>query len=125
MEQVTNDKGVACFDELAWGGEGTEYTVKETVPEGYVVDGGNNKVVTVGNNASCWDSPYEGETLNVNNTPLTDITVSVDSRWAVAPNRKSPVRTRGMKRLHLEKPTPTVTARSTPRTCFPANIPAR
>jgi hypothetical protein len=34
MEQVTNDKGVACFDELAWGGEGTEYTVRETVPEG-------------------------------------------------------------------------------------------
>jgi hypothetical protein len=76
----TNSKGVVCFDNLPWSGTGTEYIVKEAVPTGYVVDGGNNKVVTVNNNASCSGTPYEGETLAVNNTPKTDITVSVNSQ---------------------------------------------
>jgi hypothetical protein len=76
----TGEKGVVCFDGLAWSGEGTKYTVKETVPSGYVVDGGNNKVVTVDNNASCSESPYAGETLSVHNTPKTDLTVSVNSQ---------------------------------------------
>lgn len=76
----TNDKGVVCFDGLPWSGTGTEYTVKETVPSGYVVDGGNNKVVTVDNNAGCGAEPYVGETLSINNTPKTDITVSVNSQ---------------------------------------------
>lgn len=76
----TGEKGVVCFDGLPWSGEGTKYTVKETVPSGYVVDGGNNKVVTVNNNASCSESAYTGETLEVNNTPRTDITVFVDSQ---------------------------------------------
>jgi hypothetical protein len=76
----TNAKGVVCFDKLPWSGKGTEYTIKETVPSGYVVDGGNNKVVTVDNSASCSDSTYTGETIAINNTPLTDITVSVNSQ---------------------------------------------
>jgi hypothetical protein len=76
----TNSKGTVCFDGLPWSGTGTEYAVKETVPSGYVVDGGNNKVVTVNNNASCSAATYEGETLSVNNTPKTDITVSVNSQ---------------------------------------------
>jgi hypothetical protein len=76
----TGSKGVVCFDGLPWSGTGTEYTVKETVPTGYVVDGGNNKVVTVDNNASCSAETFTGETLAVGNTPKTDITVSVDSQ---------------------------------------------
>lgn len=76
----TNSKGVVCFDKLPWSGSGTEYTVKETVPTGFVVDGGNEKTVTVDNNASCSAATYGGETLSVNNTPKTDITVSVNSQ---------------------------------------------
>lgn len=76
----TDAKGVVCFDGLPWSGSGTEYTVNETVPTGYVVDGGNNKVVTVNNNASCSSPTYAGETLAVNNTPKTDLTVSVNSQ---------------------------------------------
>lgn len=76
----TNEKGVVCFDGLPWSGTGTEYTIKETVPAGYVVDGGNNKVVTVDNNASCSAESYVGETITIGNTPKTDITVSVDSQ---------------------------------------------
>ncbi len=80
--KATNAKGVVCFDGLTWSGTGTEYTVKETVPTGYVVDGGNDKVVTVDNNATCAGEPYVGETLAVGNTPKTDISVSVDSQVA-------------------------------------------
>ena len=76
----TNSKGVACFDGLPWSGSGTKYPVKETVPSGYVVDGGNNKEVTVDNIASCAAETYAGETLEINNTPKTDITVSVNSQ---------------------------------------------
>lgn len=76
----TDAKGVVCFDGLPWSGTGTKYAVKETVPSGYVVDGGNNKEVTVDNNASCSAETYAGETLAVNNTPKTDITVSVNSQ---------------------------------------------
>jgi hypothetical protein len=40
----------------------------------------NDKQVTVDNNAKCPDDPYGGETVSFSNTPLTDITVSVDSQ---------------------------------------------
>lgn len=51
----------------------------ETVPAGYHVDG-NDKQVTVDNSASCTDSPHVGETVNFRNTPLTNLTASVDSQ---------------------------------------------
>lgn len=76
----TNAKGVVCFDNLPWSGTGTKYKVVETVPSGYVVDGGNNKEVTVDNSASCSATTYAGEELAVNNTPKTDITMSVNSQ---------------------------------------------
>jgi hypothetical protein len=75
VTKQTDANGVACFDGLAIG----TYTVHETVPAGYVVDG-NDKSVTVDNVASCTDTPYVGETVSFHNTPLTDITVSINSQ---------------------------------------------
>jgi Prealbumin-like fold domain len=75
VTKQTNANGVACFDGLPFG----TYTVHETVPTGYHVDA-NDKPVTVDNNATCSDNPYVGETVSFHNTPLTDITVSVNSQ---------------------------------------------
>jgi prealbumin domain-containing protein len=75
VTKQTDANGVACFDGLNFGG----YTVHETVPTGYHVDG-NDKSVTVDNNATCADTTYVGETVSFHNTPLTDITVSVNSQ---------------------------------------------
>jgi hypothetical protein len=75
VTKQTDATGVACFDGLQFG----TYTVHETVPAGYHVDG-NDKQVTVDNNATCSDDPFGGETVSFHNTPLTNITVSVDSQ---------------------------------------------
>jgi Prealbumin-like fold domain len=75
VTKQTDATGVACFDGLQFG----TYTVHETVPAGYHVDA-NDKSVTVDNNATCSDNPYVGETVSFHNTPLTDITVSVNSQ---------------------------------------------
>jgi hypothetical protein len=40
----------------------------------------NDKQVTDDNSASCADSTYVGETVSFHNTPLTDITISVNSQ---------------------------------------------
>jgi hypothetical protein len=75
VTRQTDANGEACFDALTFG----TYTVHETVPAGYHVDG-NDKPVTVDNTASCADSPFGGETVSFHNTPLTDITTSVNSQ---------------------------------------------
>jgi hypothetical protein len=75
VTKVTDANGVACFDGLTFG----TYTVHETVPAGYHVDA-NDKSVTVDNTATCSDATYVGETVSFHNTPLTDITVSVNSQ---------------------------------------------
>ena len=75
VTKQTDANGVACFDGLTFG----SYTVHETVPTGYHVDG-NDKSVTVDNSASCSDTTYIGETVSFHNTPLTDVTVSVNSQ---------------------------------------------
>jgi len=75
VTKQTNANGVACFDGLTFG----DYTVHETVPAGYHVDG-NDKSVTIDNTAGCGDATYVGENVSFHNTPLTDITVSVDSQ---------------------------------------------
>jgi hypothetical protein len=75
VTKQTDANGVACFDGLTFG----TYTVHETVPAGYHVDA-NDKQVTVDNTATCSGSPYAGETVTFHNTPLTDITVSVNSQ---------------------------------------------
>lgn len=71
----TNASGVACFDGLTMG----SYTVHETVPAGYHVDA-NDKQVTVDNTATCADDPYGGESVSFLNTPLSDISASVNSQ---------------------------------------------
>jgi Prealbumin-like fold domain len=75
VTKQTNATGQACFDGLPFG----TYTVHETVPAGYHVDA-NDKSVTVDNAASCSDATYVGETVTFHNTPLTNLTVSVDSQ---------------------------------------------
>ena len=75
VTKQTDANGVACFDSLTFG----SYTVHETVPAGYSVDA-NDKSVTVDNTATCGDNPYGGETVTFHNTPLTDLTVAVDSQ---------------------------------------------
>lgn len=80
VTKSTDANGVACFDGLTFG----NYNVVETVPAGYVGEGGSTttvtKVVNVDNVAGCTDDPYGGETVAFSNTPLTDITVSVNSQ---------------------------------------------
>jgi hypothetical protein len=75
VTRTTDADGVACFDGLAFG----TYTVHETVPAGYHVDG-NDKSVTVDNTTTCAGSPFAGETVSFHNTPLTDISASVNSQ---------------------------------------------
>lgn len=75
VTKQTDANGIACFDGLLFG----TYTVHETVPAGYHVDA-NDKQVTVDNTASCTDNPFGGETVSFHNTPLTNITASVDSQ---------------------------------------------
>lgn len=80
VTKATDANGQACFDGLAFG----SYDVTETVPSGYVGEGGSTttvtKSVTVDNNATCTASPFNGETVSFSNIPLTNITVSVDSQ---------------------------------------------
>lgn len=75
VTKTTDANGQACFDGLSRG----TYTVHETVPAGYHVDA-NDKQVTVDNTATCSENPYRGETVSFHNTPLTNITLSVDSQ---------------------------------------------
>lgn len=73
---TTDASGEVCFDGLPFG----SYNVVETVPAGYVADGATSQSVTVDNEASCGDDPFGGETVSFSNTPLTNITVSVNSQ---------------------------------------------
>jgi hypothetical protein len=72
---TTDANGVACLGGLAFA----SYTVTESVPAGYVSDDAE-QTVTVDNAASCVDDPYGGESVAFHNTPLTDLTVSVNSQ---------------------------------------------
>jgi Prealbumin-like fold domain len=75
VTKVTDANGQACFDGLTFN----TYTVTETVPAGYVSDDASKDVV-VDNTATCADVPYGGESVSFHNTPLTNLTVSVDSQ---------------------------------------------
>jgi len=72
-EVVTDAEGKACVDGLLFG----DYSVTETVPAGYVSDD-SVKEVTVDQNASCTTGTPEAVAFV--NTPLTNVTVSVDSQ---------------------------------------------
>ena len=71
---TTDANGDLCVDGLLFG----TYTVHEVTPAGY--QGEADKSVTVDNVAFCTDIPYVGETVSFHNTPLTNLSVSVDSQ---------------------------------------------
>ena len=73
---VTDSAGKACLDALAIG----DYVVTETVPSGYVEDGGGTANVSVTTASTCGDGSEAQATFS--NTPLTDLTVSVNSQVA-------------------------------------------
>ena len=72
---VTNAQGFACVDNLPVSVLDGVYTVAETVPAGYV--GGANQTVTVVE-GTCATASADTAAEFVN-TPLTNVTVSVDS----------------------------------------------
>ena len=76
VSKQTDANGQACFDGLTFG----SHNVTETVPAGYVADGDTTKSVTVDNAAKCSDNPYGGETVSFSNTPLTDVSISINSQ---------------------------------------------
>jgi uncharacterized surface anchored protein len=71
---TTGADGTVCTDELGFG----DYTVTEQLPTGYVADGPLAKSVTVDTNSECGDG--NEATVGFANTPLTNVTVSVDSQ---------------------------------------------
>jgi hypothetical protein len=75
---TTNALGQACIDGLPFA----TYAVTETVPTGYVADGGATKNATVTQVGSCTDGIANEATVAFSNTPLTNLTVSVDSQVA-------------------------------------------
>lgn len=78
VTRVTNAQGEACVDGLVLSSFVGDYTVTETVPAGYRADGATAKTVTVVGEATCSGGPKAGVTFR--NTPLTDLTVSVNSQ---------------------------------------------
>jgi hypothetical protein len=72
VEVVTAADGTVCLDDLLYG----DYTVAETVPANYV-SADDEQDVTVSVESTCGDG-NEAE-VAFSNTPLTDVTVSVDS----------------------------------------------
>jgi hypothetical protein len=73
VDVETDANGVACYDGLLDG----DYTVTETVPSGYVSDD-DEKSVSVTAESSCGDG--NEATVSFHNTPLTNVTVSVNSQ---------------------------------------------
>ena len=75
---TTDENGQACLDDLVVSSLVGDYTVTETVPEGYVADGDTSKTVTVSAESECFDGNETA--VDFSNTPLTDVTVTVDSQ---------------------------------------------
>jgi hypothetical protein len=76
VQVTTNPSGVACLDGLVLSSFVGNYTVTETVPAGYHAAGPTAKTVSVTTKATC----PGGDTVSFHNTPLTNISVSVDSQ---------------------------------------------
>lgn len=76
--QVTTDaNGEACLDGLGLSSFSGDYTVTENVPSGYSADT-PWETVSVTQESSCGDG--QEATVSFHNTPLTNITVAVDSQ---------------------------------------------
>lgn len=74
---VTDSNGNICVDGLVLSSFVGDYTVTETVPAGYLADV-LSQSVTITTASSCGDG--NEATVEFNNTPLTNLTVSVDSQ---------------------------------------------
>jgi hypothetical protein len=79
---TTNAQGQACVPGLLLSSFAGNYTVTETVPSGYSADSpGTSRTVSVTKEANCTTSPdTDKAAANFSNTPLTDITVTVNSQ---------------------------------------------
>lgn len=77
VEVTTDANGEACVDNLVLTSFVGPYSVTETVPDNYVADGDTSKSVSVTQEATCGSG--NEDSVAFSNTPLTDITVSVDS----------------------------------------------
>jgi Prealbumin-like fold domain len=75
---VTDASGQACVDGLVLSSFVGDYTVTETVPDGYSASP-TSDTVTVTTESTCGDG-NEAAAGPFHNTPLTDLTVSVDSQ---------------------------------------------
>jgi len=74
---VTGADGTACLDGLVLSSFVGDYTVTETIPNGYHA-AKTSDTVTVSAEATCSSGPKAG--VSFHNTPLTNVTVSVDSQ---------------------------------------------
>ena len=77
VQVVTAADGTACLSGVLLSSFVGGYTVTETVPAGYVPDGALTKDVSVVQASTCGDG--REATVTFSNTPLTNVTVSVDS----------------------------------------------
>jgi uncharacterized surface anchored protein len=78
MDVLTDSNGEACLDGLVLSEFVGDYTVTETLPDGYVADGPLSKDVSVTTATTCGTGLED--TVSFSNTPLTDFTVSVNSQ---------------------------------------------
>ncbi|MCE0487625.1 MSCRAMM family protein [Ornithinimicrobium sediminis] len=72
---TTGADGTACVPDLLFG----DYTVTETVPNGYVSEDAEQDVAVVAE-AGCGEDIAAAADVSFVNTPLTDVTVTVDSQ---------------------------------------------
>jgi hypothetical protein len=77
---VTNANGQACVDGLVLSGFVGDYTVTETVPAGYSSSPAGPQTVSVTQEGACGPPATNPATVSFHNTPLTDISVSVNSQ---------------------------------------------
>ncbi len=74
---TTDSNGVVCVDSLPIG----DYKVQETqAPTGYTIDDTTEHTVTVTDTgAKCTDASFTGQTLTFNDSPKTDLAITVTS----------------------------------------------
>jgi uncharacterized surface anchored protein len=72
----TGSDGAVCIDNLGFG---DYYVSEKSAPSGYAVDDAKVHKVTVSTNAKCTDSTYVGQSIQFQDTPLTDLSVHVAS----------------------------------------------
>jgi uncharacterized surface anchored protein len=75
-DKTTNPQGFVCVDHLSFG---TYSVVEKSAPPGYSKDDSTSHNIVVDSSADC-SNVTAADTLNFNDTPLTDIDVSANSQ---------------------------------------------